>query len=470
LWTGSDDGLVQVSRDGGASWSDVTPPGLPEEIQINSLEAHPFAAGGLYVAATAYKSDDFHPYLFRTDDYGRSWKKIIKGIAPDHFTRVIRADSERRGLLFAGTERGMYASLDDGKTWKAMQLNLPVVPITDLAIKQGNLAVATQGRGYWILDDLSLLRQIDDHVFDQANHLFQPGPAWRLPGKNAKETGNRGQNPAQGLVLWYWLKEDLPADQALELVISDNAGNSIRTFTRKVEEESTEKLLGDDERQLSARAGLNHFVWNLRYPSVEKFEKLVLWNKNLAGPKAVPGSYTARLKLLGEDQQVEIEILADPRTDTSTAQLQAQFDFVWGINRKLTEMHQAITRLRQARTAISAIETRLSGDPRYTELEASAQALNSELTRIEEVLYQTKLESPQDPLNFPIRLNDKLSGVMSLAAYGNNPPTASAVAVRDELVAAVDSELVALDRVLGSDLDAFNEQVAAYNLPAVAVD
>ena len=179
LWTGSDDGLVQVSRDGGTSWSDVTPPGLPEEIQINSIEAHPFAAGGVYVAATAYKSDDFHPYLFRTDDYGRNWKKIIKGIAPDHFTRVIRADSERRGLLFAGTERGMYASLDDGKTWKAMQLNLPVVPITDLAIKQGNLAVATQGRGYWILDDLSLLRQIDDDVFDQANHLFQPGPAWR---------------------------------------------------------------------------------------------------------------------------------------------------------------------------------------------------------------------------------------------------------------------------------------------------
>lgn len=469
IWTGSDDGLLHVTRDGGASWTDVSPPGMPAEIQINSIEAHPFEAGGLYVAATAYKSDDFQPYLFRTEDYGRSWKKITRGIAGDHFTRTIRADNERRGLLFAGTERGIYVSFDDGSTWKAMQLNLPIVPVTDLAVKEGNLVAATQGRAYWILDDLALLRQLNEKTFEQDVHLFQPMPVWRLSNSSAEDPGNRGRNPANAVVLRYWLKEDLPQDTPIELLISDSAGQAIRTLSLKPEKDSEdeEEALTDDERQLSGKAGLNQYEWNMLYPSVEKFSKMVLWAQGLEGPKAIPGMYRATLTAGDESQSVDFEIRADPRLDVSDADLQAQFDFVWGINRKLTATHGAITRIRTVREQITTIEKRLGDSPEFAELTEAAQALNGRLTEIEETLYQTKLESPQDPLNFPVRLNDKLAAVMGGSAYGAHPPTASAIKVRNELTAAIDAELEKLEKVLGPDLKVFNAKVAAHELPAV---
>ena len=471
IWTGSDDGLLQLTRDGGASWSDVTPKGLPEEIQINSIEAHPFEAGGLYLAATAYKSDDFKPYLFRTLDYGRSWKLITGGIPENHFTRVIRADDQRQGLLFAGTERGAYVSFDDGKRWNALQLNLPIVPVTDMAVKQGNLVAATQGRGYWIFDDLAWLRQVQDDTFEQSTWLFRPSPAWRLPNKSTDEPENAGRNPADGVVLRYWLREDLAQDAEIELTIADSGGNTIRTFTRKPEkeDEDAEPPLGDDNRKLTAEAGMNRFEWDLRYPGVERFEKLVLWNDSLEGPRAVPGEYSATLKVGGQNQPVKLEIMPDPRVNASTADLQAQFDFAWGINRKLTQTHQAITRIRKTRAQLETIEQRIEGQEQYAELATAATALKEQLTGIEEALYQTKMEARQDPLNFPIRLNDKLAGVMLAASYGDHPPSASAIAVRDELVAAVDTELAKLDDLLDSGLAGFNEQVDSYQLPAISL-
>jgi len=471
IWTGSDDGLLHITRDGGKNWTNVTPRGMPEEIQINSLEAHPFEAGGLYLAATAYKSDDFRPYLFRTTDYGKSWQRITEGIAADHFTRVIRADNARPGLLFAGTERGAYISFNDGRKWQPMQLNLPIVPVTDMAVKEGNLVAATQGRGYWIFDDLAFLRQVENNTFNQANQLFEPAPAWRLPNKSTDKPGHRGRNPADGVVIRYWLGQDLPADAIMELVITDQQGTPIRTFTREAEkeDEKAKPLMGDDDRKLTAKTGLNLFEWDMRYPSVERFEKLVLWNDKLEGPRAVPGTYGATLTVNGESQSVELEILPDPRINASAADLQAQFDFAWGINRKLTQTHQAITRIRQTRTQIDALEGRVKDQEQYADLVAAATGLKDQLTRIEETLYQTKMEARQDPLNFPIRLNDKLSGVMWSATFGDHPPSASTIAVRDELTAAIDEQLARLDSILDSGLTSFNDLVASYSLPAVAV-
>jgi photosystem II stability/assembly factor-like uncharacterized protein len=470
IWSGSDDGLLHLTRDGGETWAEVTPHGMPDEIQINSIEAHPFEAGGLYLAATAYKNDDFRPYLFRTTDYGRNWKKITGGLADDHFTRVVRSDSERPGLLFAGTELGFYISFNDGGNWKALQLNLPIVPITDMAVKEGNLIVATQGRGYWIFDDLAFLRQVEDDSFQQDARLFRPSPAWRLPRKRPEKPGHRGSNPADGVVFRYWLREDLPVGVNIELTIYDDTGNTIRTFTREPdkEDEDAKPPLGDDDRKLTTEAGLNRFEWDMRYPGVQKFEKLVLWNDSLEGPRAVPGNYRATLSIDGQSQSVGLEIRPDPRVDASPADLQAQFDFAWGINRKLTQTHEAITRIREARSQLTAIEMRVEGQEQYTDLVEAATALKEQLTGIEEMLYQTKLEAPQDPLNFPIRLNDKLAGVMRAASVGYHPPSASTIAVRDELVTAIDQQLLKLATVLDSGLASFNQLAAGHQLPAVA--
>jgi photosystem II stability/assembly factor-like uncharacterized protein len=475
IWTGSDDGLLHISRDGGQNWEDVTPKGrntgLPTEIQINSIEAHPFEAGGLYLAATGYKSNDFRPYLFKTTDYGKSWEKITDGIPSDHFARVIRADRQQRGLLFAGTESGIYMSKDDGKNWQGTQLNLPVVPVTDLALKDGNLVAATQGRGYWILDDVTVLRQADEAVFKKAQHLFTPAPAWRLRNGADDEAENKGKNPPAGVPLYYWLSEELPADSDISLEIKDSDGVVIRTFTAKPADDKKDEdpLPGDDDRQLETGAGLNMFAWDMRYASVERFKDLVLWNDSLKGMKAIPGIYQATLSLGGEQQTVSFEVLADPRLDVSAADYQAQYDFITGINLKLTETHRAITRIREARAQLDGIEKRVEDDKRFDGLLESATGLKAKLSSIEEMLYQTKMESPQDPLNFPIRLNDKLAGVMALAGFGDHAPSASALAVRDELVAAIDTQLDRLEELLGNDLAAFNSQAAGAGLEAVRV-
>ncbi len=456
------------ARDGGESWTDVTPRGLPTEIQINSIEPHPTEAGGLYLAATAYKSGDFRPWLYRTENFGRSWERIDDGIPRDHFTRVVRADPDTAGLLYAGTERGVYVSWNDGDDWAPLQLDLPVVPITDLAVKDGALVAATQGRGYWILDPLNVVRQRDRFDADGTAHLFEPTPAWRVHNDAAEEPGHAGTHAPTGVTFHYFLGEDLPADAALTLQIADAGGEPIRTFSRKPDDDGEKAPgFGDDDRRLTADAGLNRFVWDLRYPSVEKFDGLVLWNRNLDGPRALPGDYRATLTVGDRSFEVPVTVRADPRSAATAAELQSQFDFVWSTNRKLTEAHRAIRELRGVRDQVNEIGGRVGDDPRYAALVESGEALVERLTAIEETLYQTKLESPQDPLNFPIRLNDKLAGVMGVAAFGDHPPTASAVAVRDELVAAIDAALADLDDTLGEALARYNALADETALPAV---
>jgi photosystem II stability/assembly factor-like uncharacterized protein len=471
IWAGTDDGLVQITRNGGESWTKVTPDGLPTDVQVNSIEAHPFEAGGLYVAATAYKSDDFRPYLFRTLDYGKSWKKITAGIPENEFTRVIRADHDKPGLLFAGTERGAWVTIDDGKSWQPLQLNLPIVPVTDMALKDNSLAVATQGRGFWMFDELALLRQASAGNFGADIHLFTPAPAPRLHTKVAEKPVHQGKNPAAGVVFHYWLPEELPEDVALELVISDSAGETIRSYTRKpASDDESEAEGADDDRLLTADAGLNQLEWNMRYPGVKRFDKLVLWNDFLDGPKALPGVYRATLTAGETSQSTEVWIVPDPRSGATPEDLERQFDFAWSVNRKLDETHEAIEKLRTTRNSLEAIAARVADKERYAELEQSSKAIVEKLNAIEEALYQTKLEARQDPLNFPIRLNDKLAGVMYAATIGDHPPTASAIAVRDQLFVAIDAQLGLLKDVLEKDLAAFNGRVAALALPAVAVE
>jgi photosystem II stability/assembly factor-like uncharacterized protein len=451
IWTGSDDGLIYVTRDGGQHWTNVTPPPklMPEWIQVNDIVAHPFEPGGLYVAATLYKSDDFHPYLYKTTDYGQTWTKIVDGIDPQHFTRTIQPDPKRRGLLYAGTESGMYVSFDDGAHWAPFQQNLPVVPITDLDMKDDDLIVATQGRAFWIIDDVTPLHQLNDEVAASAHWLFAPRPTYRMAG------GRFGGGSA--VTLRYYFR-DAPDSSAVTLKILEADGDVIRTFTPKTK-----------KQKLAVEAGMNAFRWDMRYEDAETFPGLIMWAGTTRGPVAVPGVYQARLIVGDDSTTVPFEIKKDPRSSSTVADLQAQFDFLMEIRDKLSETHRAIKKIRDVRSQAKAITSRLGDYEGADEIREAAKALSEKLTAIEEALYQTKNQSRQDPLNFPIRLNNKLAAVASTASVGDYRPTDQAVAVKEELTAAIDAELAKLDTILETDLPAFNDLVREKAIPAVIV-
>jgi photosystem II stability/assembly factor-like uncharacterized protein len=511
LWAGSDDGLLHLSRDGGQSWHDVTPRGLPEWSLINSVEASPFDAGGLYVAATRYKWDDFRPYLYKTADYGATWTRIDQGIAPAHFTRVVRADPVRRGLLYAGTERGVYVSWDDGGHWQPLQLNLPIVPVTDLAVKGGDLIAATQGRGFWVLDDLTPLRELPADLAAKPLQLFTPPVAYRFNrpapdgGDDATRPPATGENPPDGVVVSYYLRAKPAPDQEVKLEFLAADGTLIRGFTRPVEkpaagaagatgtagssgaagaggpgERRGERRPGEADRGrrrreepvVPAEAGLNRFAWDLSYPAAADFPGMILWGGAPIAPLAAPGSYRVRLTVGGESATAPFEIRPDPRSAATTREdLQAQQQFLLAVHDKLTATHDAVRRIREVRAQLDALKERLAagkGDE-HAKLLAAAKALDEKMTAVEEALYQTKNRSPQDPLNFPIRLDNKLNGVATSVAVGNHRPTAQAVAVRDALVAAIDVQLAKLAAIWDHDLPAFDDQARAENVSAVVV-
>ncbi len=526
LWTGSDDGLIQLSRDGGQSWEDVTPPQMPEWILVNSVEPHPFEPGGLYVAASMYKWDDFRPYLYKTTDWGKTWTAIARGIPEDEFTRVVRADPERPGLLYAGTERGVHVSFDDGAHWQSLQLELPIVPITDLAVKEGHLAAATQGRGFWMLDDLGLLRHLEPGIAARDVYLFRPSPAWRIEGGNPAEPAGRGTNPPAGAIVDFFLREAGPDSEA-SLEFLDAEGKVIRRFEGNFEPEEEEDEgeaavpMGGEERRPVAgegrerseesaavaaeesaeaeaedpeekdkeeaekkkseerkkkgigefefRAGHNRFAWDLRHAPAREFEGLVLWGEGGEGPRVVPGTYQARLTVGGTVLTESLEVRADPRASATPADLAAQLAFLLEVRDELTEVHQGIERIRAVRAQLEAMKERLPEGEAGDGVREAAESFDERMTEIEETLYQTKSKSPQDPLNFPIRLNDKLSSLAGTVAMGDAAPTAQAHAVKAELTTAIDAELAELARLWSEELPALNARIASAQVPAIAL-
>lgn len=440
LWAGSDDGLVHVTRSGGADWEDVTPEGMPEWMMINDLVAHPFEPGGAYMAGTRYKLDDFRPYLYRTVDYGRTWTKITAGIDALHFTRAIQPDPSRPGLLWAGTESGMYISFDDGASWTPFQRNLPVVPITDLARKEDDLVVATQGRSFWVMDDVTPLQQLSEAVTSANLWLFQPAPTHRV--------GSASVN------LRYFLR-DAPDSSSFALRIVEEDGSIIRSFTA-------------ESADLDMTAGSRSFRWNMRYEDAESFEGMIMWAGSVRGPRAAPGSYRARLVAGGDSVETTFSILKDPRSESSADDLEAQFDFLLAIRDKLTETHQAIKRIRSVRAQITDAAGRLP-EGEHQEIRDLAKALTDSLTAIEKALYQTRNRSGQDPLNFPIRLGNKLASLAGTVATGDYRPTDQAIEVQQDLTGRIDAELAILETVLEKRLPALNAAMHAANVPAVAV-
>jgi photosystem II stability/assembly factor-like uncharacterized protein len=479
IWVGSDDGLVHITRDGGKNWQKVTPPGMPEWIQINSIDASSFDAGTAYVAATLYKLDDFRPYLYKTSDYGKTWKKIIDGIPDNAFTRVIREDPNRRGLLFAGTETGLYASFDDGENWQSLRLNLPVVPITDLAIhkREKDLVAATQGRAFWVLDDLPVLYQLADAAKKDV-YLFKPEETYRMPGGGFGGGGGGGavgRNPSAGAVIYYHLKNKPGGEVTLELL--DSSGKLIKKFTSKAVEGQSPAAPASEEdgffgggggaRRLPAEGGLNRFVWDLRYPDATRFPGLIMWAGSTTGPRIVPGTYQVKLTVDGESMVQSFEVKKDPRLETTQADFAKQLDLLLKIRDKFSETSEAILQIRDARKQIDDITNRLKDQPNGKAIADAAKSLKAKLTAVEEELYQTRNQSSQDPLNYPIRLNNKLAALTGVAGSADSAPTEQTSAVFDELVGKIDVQLKKLEEIMRNDLPAFNKMVQ--DIPAVVV-
>ena len=459
IWTGSDDGLVYVTKDGGDNWDNVTPSGMPEWMMINSVEIDPFNKGGMYIAGTRYKLGDFAPYLYKTEDYGQTWKKITSGIGAEDFTRVLRADPIRKGLLYAGTEAGMYVSFDDGASWKPFQMNLPIVPITDLALKNNNLIAATQGRSFWMIDDLTPLHQLNSEVAGKSHHLFKPMDSYRMGGGNGRESKTSGTNHPGGVLVNYFVKDTAKTD-TISLSFHKSDGDLIKLF-------STHPNKEDNEAKLSISPGFNTMNWDMRYNGAKTFKGMIMWAATTRGPAAIPGSYKVKMTVNGTETTQDFDLLKDPRKSASQADLQAQFNFLMNVRNKLTETHEGIINIRKAKAQINDV-LKKAGD--NEDLNTLGKAIIKDMSEIEKTLYQTKNESGQDPLNFPIRLNNKLGHLASLSGIGDNKPTDSALEFYDEVTGKIDEQLKMLSEIFDTRIAEFNQKVKEANVDAVRLD
>lgn len=505
LWAGSDDGLLHLSRDDGATWEAISLPDLPPWALISIIEPSPHDPAEAYLAATRYKLDDFTPYLYTTRDYGKTWRKITSGIAEHDFTRVIRADPVRPGLLYAGTETGIFVSLNNGEQWQSLRLNLPIVPIHDLAIKESDLIAATHGRSFWVLDDITPLRQMNAQIQQSALHLFTPRPTIRFmtvggfsqvpeSGTYYRKTGvtticarreerptgekfdrnlDAGQNPPDGVIVVYTLKER--CEDEVRLSFLDANGKEIKSFSsaepapepaKKGKEKKNRK---NKEPRLPREAGAHRFIWNMRYPDPSKIQEGFMGADNsLIGPLVSPGTYQARLTIGDQSQTVTFVIEKDPRISATHQDLEDQLAFLLRIRDRLSETHEAITLLRDIRQHIEQWEKRVEGHAEHGRIASAARALKDTLTSIEEALIQVKASTRQDTLNYPAKLNTKLAALTGIVASADAVPTKQAYDLFEHLSAQLTSELSRLQKCLDTDLTAFNRLIREADLPAVS--
>ena len=458
LWAASDDGLIHLSRDGGKNWEDVTPDNSPKYLMWNSVEPDPFVKGGLYAAGTLYKTGDFQPYMYKTKDYGKTWEKITNGIPNNHFTRVLRADPNKEKLLYAGTESGMYISFDDGISWNSFQLNLPLVPITDLTIKNNNLIAATQGRSLWLIDDLTPLHQLNKEVNNASMKLFKPIDSYRMGSPGRGTPRNAGKNHHNGVEVFFNIDDKiLDENTSVTLEFLDNEKKLIKKYDNQ-----------SDENVLDINGEKNSFVWNMRYDDAKGFDGLIMWAASLRGPIASPGKYYVKLTVNEKSEEQSFNILKDPRSNSTDEDLKEQFDFLLSVRDKVSDIHQAIIDIRSSRSQLIDLKSKISD--KYPDMENSISDVISRITLIEEKLYQTKNRSGQDPLNFPIRLNNKLAHLTSVASVGNFKPTDQMYNVRDELIGLIDKELKMWEDIKENDLVKLNSTILENNIQLITIN
>jgi photosystem II stability/assembly factor-like uncharacterized protein len=511
IWAGSDDGLVHVTRDGGKSWKNVTPAGLPEWARISMIDASNFSAGTAYLAANRYQLDDMKPYLYKTKDYGATWTPITNGIPPTEFTRVVREDPERAGLLYAGTERGVWISFDDGASWQTLRRNLPIVPVHDLAIKEGDLIAATHGRSFWILDDLSALRQMRPEVTRSAAYLFKPRKVYRAGfgggGGNGAAGGHpSGANPPSGGVVYYWLAQP---KQLVTIDFLDAQGKVIRSFTSRqdsavaadsvradsvriarndslrragVSPDTTTKSEARGEEtppsdeppsrrppppRVANKAGLNMFAWNLRYPDASVFENMIFWAGGVAGPVALPGAYSVRMDVNGQSYTQPLTIVKDPRTTATDADLREQFALLMRIRDKTSQANDAVKTIRAVKAQLTDRSKKMPAD-KSAAFASAANALTSKLSAVESEIYQVKNQSSQDPLNYPIKLNNKIAALSGVVGGTDAKPTSQSYTVFNDLSTQLDAQLARMRDAL-SVLPSINASLTAVGLAPIVV-
>jgi photosystem II stability/assembly factor-like uncharacterized protein len=467
IWAGSDDGKVQVTQNGGKTWADVTPKEMPDFGRVSIIDASAFDAGTAYAAVKKPLLGDHAPYLFRTHDFGKTWTKIVNGLKPNDYTHAIREDHKRRNMLYAGTQHAIYYSYDDGGTWHSLSLNLPDVQISDIWVEEADLVIATHGRSFYVLDDIDPLRQFNAPVASATDvYLFAPADAIRT---------------TSGAAIRYWVKQ--PA-QNLTIDILDKSGAVVRTFGGtptggQIPAEPAGGRGGAGGRGAGggqggrggaaapSTPGLNTVTWDLRYPGFTTFTPMILWGAGGggAGPVAPPGTYTARLTANGRAQTQTFRVRRNPLyADVSDADLQAQFDLAIQIRDKTSEANSAVIQIRSIKTQV---DERLSKSP-DERLKTTGETLKKNLGAVEEEIYQVRNQSGQDPLNFPIKVNNRLASLFAVVTRGEGRPIGSAAGILKDLAAELKVQTDRLAKVLASDLAAFNTEAKRLGLPAIS--
>jgi photosystem II stability/assembly factor-like uncharacterized protein len=455
LYAASDDGLVHVTRDGGKNWDNITPKMAPKDNMMNCIDIHPTKKGVAYLAATSYKFGDYTPYLYRTDNYGKSWKLITNGIPNDQYTRAIRTDHKREGLLYAGTEWGMYVSFNNGDNWQPLQLNLPIVAIRDLHIKDNSLIAATHGRSFWMIDDLTPLQEMSADLAKKTHYLFESKPAYRMAqgGRGRANSLKEGTNVSAGVAFYYYVNE-ISDNDTLLLTIKDTSGEVIKTISSK-----------DKQNPLKSGKGGHIYQWDMRYEGFKEFDGMVLYSSPNRGPKAIPGNYTAELSLNKKVEAQTFSIVPDPRMETTQEEYVKQFDYLISVRDEVSKAHQAIIDIRELKSDIEFMKKKLKKSSNSTS--ALTEELNSfvsDLEVIENNIHMTKNESYQDPLNYGIRINNRLSFLIADQQRGDYAPTDQAYSVRDELIVELDKEIGDLNQLINTSLPKLNNIMGEFGL------
>ncbi|MFC1731543.1 WD40/YVTN/BNR-like repeat-containing protein [candidate division KSB1 bacterium] len=445
IWVGSDDGLVHISRDDAATWTNASPQNMPEWGLISSIEPSNFEEARAYIAVDKHEYDDYRPYAYKTTDYGRSWTLINRGFPEDDFIRCVREDPVVRGILYAGTEKSVYFSVDDGENWQPLRLNLPTVPVHDLEVKQNDLVAATHGRGFWILDDLTVIHQLRDGGMD-SDRLLRPRDTYNGPGYGSVD-------------IHFYISGEPQGEAELEIV--DSYGNRVNSYS------STSRP------RLSVEQGMNRFRWNMRYPGMVTVPGHPMWAASTNGPLIVPGVYTVKLTHDGTTHEQEFEVKMNPNLvehwGTTQQDLVEQRDFLLKIRDKATEVHETVIQLRSIKSDLSALKDRIADNPDARDIGGKADEITGRLSEIEANILEVRSQSAQDPLNFPIKVNNKIAALNGVVARSYLRPTRQSYEVFDMLSAEFDEYRREYESVINAEIPELNRMVRNRNLPAVII-